>query len=240
MRTKKNIKKFKRQSKKLKRMQKGGNFVIPKIIHQTWKSTELPENYKKWSGTWKLLNKDWKYMFWSDEDLRNLVVNDYPELLEMYDGFNTHIKRVDMARYLFLKKYGGLYVDMDFECLKPIDKLLENHSCVIGWEDKRYLCNAFMASTQNHKVWDNIIDYIKSLGHKHTKCVMGYPGYCTGNVMITDRILEYNKNKKNKNKVWLCPTKYIYPYSWYEKHLENNEFPNAYACHRWTATWAKK
>ena len=235
MKSKKKIVKIKKKS--LKKLQKGGNLKIPKIIHQTWKNTNLPDNYKKWSNTWKTKNKDWKYMFWSDDDLRNLVVTDYPELLEIYDGFNKHIKRVDMARYLFLKKYGGLYVDMDFECLKPIDKLLENHDCVIGWEDHRYLCNAFMASKKGHNLWDDIINYIKSLSHKHSKCIMPYPGHCTGNVMITDKILEYNK--KNKNKVWLCPNKYIYPYSWYEKHLENNKFPDAYECHRWTASWTK-
>ena len=70
MKSKKKIVKIKKKS--LKKLQKGGNLKIPKIIHQTWKNTNLPDNYKKWSNTWKTKNKDWKYMFWSDDDLRNL------------------------------------------------------------------------------------------------------------------------------------------------------------------------
>ena len=40
---------------------------IPKIIHQTWKTKDLPQNYKKWSNSIKKMHPDWTYILWTDE-----------------------------------------------------------------------------------------------------------------------------------------------------------------------------
>ena len=91
---------------------------IPKIIHQTWKSRDLPDNFKKWSKIIKDLHPDWEYKLWTDEDNRNFIKNHYSWFLKTYDNYDVHIKRVDAVRYFYLYHYGGVYIDLDFICLK--------------------------------------------------------------------------------------------------------------------------
>ena len=42
---------------------------IPKIIHQTWKTKEVPEKWKKSQEEWQRLHPDWLYILWTDEDI---------------------------------------------------------------------------------------------------------------------------------------------------------------------------
>jgi mannosyltransferase OCH1-like enzyme len=98
---------------------------IPKIVHQTWKTSDVPPRLRQWSDTWKGTLPDWEYRLWTDASARELVVRKFPHLLRKYDSYPFNIQRVDVARMLFLIEYGGLYVDMDFEALRPIDELLD-------------------------------------------------------------------------------------------------------------------
>jgi mannosyltransferase OCH1-like enzyme len=62
-------------------------------------------------------------------------------------------------RYLLLIKYGGIYVDADYECLDKIDAILENQTIDFGLEPEKYAKfhqseyfsgNCFMASIPEH------------------------------------------------------------------------------------------
>ena len=39
---------------------------------------------------------------------------------------------LDASRFVILRKYGGLYVDMDIEAFRPIESLLVNRSLFIS------------------------------------------------------------------------------------------------------------
>ena len=41
---------------------------IPKLIHQTWKSYDLPEKYITLVDSWKKMHPDWKYKLYDDQD----------------------------------------------------------------------------------------------------------------------------------------------------------------------------
>ena len=98
----------------------------------------------------------------------------------MYNAFDNGVKRADVARYCILQTYGGVYVDLDFECIKPLDDLLKNREFVIGTEPTfhakhirnypYWLCNAFIASVPGHRVFDYILEYIaiRVKDHDHT------------------------------------------------------------------------
>lgn len=105
---------------------KGG---IPKIIHQTWKTDNIPPRLRPYADSWRRLHPDWSYRLWTDDSTRALVATKFPRLLRKYDRYPHNIQRVDVARLLFLVEYGGLYVDLDFEALRPVDSLLD--SCTV-------------------------------------------------------------------------------------------------------------
>ena len=99
---------------------------IPKIIHQIWFQGEnnIPDFHKKYQNICKTMYSNWEYMFWDNDSITNLITENYPHLLFYYNYFPHLVQKVDLARYIILNHYGGCYVDMDVECLKPIDNLL--------------------------------------------------------------------------------------------------------------------
>ena len=140
--------------------------MIPRIIHQTWKDRNLSAEDQAMQATWKSLHPEWQYRFWTDEDNQRLVEEHYPELLELWSSYQYPIQRVDLVRILYLHKYGGLYVDLDFECLKPIDELLTPYLVVMGCEygglgvlmrGEDFTCNALLASVPGHEFWDVLL-----------------------------------------------------------------------------------
>src|SRR5690242_12757105 len=129
---------------------------IPKIIHQTWKDTLIPEHLKVYVQSWKTLHPDWEHILWTDEMNRDFINLNFPKFLHVYDSYRTVIQKVDAVRYFILLKMGGLFVDLDFECRKTITPLLGNATFVAGLEPpeharthkKEYIIsNAFMAGT---------------------------------------------------------------------------------------------
>ena len=59
----------------------------------------------------------------TDEDNRAFIAREFPAYLGMYDSYDVHIKRVDAVRYFYLYRYGGVYMDLDFACLRPLERL---------------------------------------------------------------------------------------------------------------------
>jgi mannosyltransferase OCH1-like enzyme len=103
--------------------------MIPKILHQTWKTRDIPPELCSYAESWKRLHPGWEYRLWTDQSAREFVAASYPRLLRKYDKYPYNIQRVDVARLLILAEYGGLYVDLDFEALRPVDSLLD--SCTV-------------------------------------------------------------------------------------------------------------
>ena len=75
---------------------------IPKIIHQTWKTNELPAQFEKWADTWKYHHPDYKYKLWTDQDNLNLIESEFTDFINQYKSYNHFIKRVDAVRYFYL------------------------------------------------------------------------------------------------------------------------------------------
>ena len=94
--------------------------TIPKRVFQTWKNKSIDDNplMKQWHTTWKKHNPSYEHVLWDDDDNRDFININFPSFLTIYDSYNINIKRVDSVRYFYLLKYGGIYADLDFECLK--------------------------------------------------------------------------------------------------------------------------
>lgn len=128
---------------------------IPKIIHQTARNKDLKEPYRSFQGKLLTLHPDWEYRFYDDQDCRNTVAKQFPVLLPIYDSFTTNVQRADMFRVVTVYSHGGVYVDLDVECLQPLDGLCE-YNCVLSEE-----------KTLN---WGEAREF----GHEHTLRVANY------------------------------------------------------------------
>jgi glycosyltransferase involved in cell wall biosynthesis len=132
--------------------------VIPEIIHQSWKDTNIPNVYhKEWVKSWSDKHPGWKMMFWTDADNEALVRECYPEFYDFYRTLTPGVKKADFSRLLYMHRYGGVYTDLDNLCLKNLSPLLAGHDIVLGrlspenWFS--YLSNDFMASCPGLEFW---------------------------------------------------------------------------------------
>ena len=146
--------------------------AIPRVIHQTWKDADVPADMARLAATWRRQHPRWAYRFWDDAALRAFVAERRPALLAAFDGYARGICRVDLARYVIMAEIGGLYADLDFECLAPNDALLGTQALLIGLEPQSHLevaaahargltqllSPAWIASVPGHPFWDPAAD----------------------------------------------------------------------------------
>lgn len=141
--------------------------MIPKIIHQSWKTKTLGTIEEQYANTWKTLHPQYEYWLHTDEDNLELVTNYYPQWLALYLGYKFDIQRADLARYMYMHQYGGIYADLDLECLRPIDDLLVGRSAVLVKEpDENFVCisnliaNYFLASVRGSNFFFEVLKSI--------------------------------------------------------------------------------
>ena len=136
-----------------------------RIIHQSWKVATLPKRFAGWSKSWSSCFPGWERKLWTDADNRDLIVKEYPWFLSTYDSFPSTIYRADAARIFYMFHYGGIYADLDADCLQPFEHLLTNHSIVFGAMEGKltqfdppegYVQNSFMYSRAKHPFWINV------------------------------------------------------------------------------------
>lgn len=134
---------------------------IPKIIHQTWKTKEVPPHWQPSQDAWKKYHPDWEYKLWTDEDNRAFVQKHFPWFLRTFDSFPYGIQRADAIRYCILNVYGGVYCDLDLEPLGNLENLFPNEGVYLvatsnGPIGDNYT-NAFMASSPGNPLWVEVI-----------------------------------------------------------------------------------
>ncbi|MDJ0581303.1 glycosyltransferase [Crocosphaera sp.] len=226
--------------------------TIPKIIHQTWKTPDIPSEFYSLQQTWKEHHPDWEYRFWTDEDNRNLIAEHYSWFLPIYDNYDRGIKKANAVRHFIMYHYGGLYVDLDFECLQNFDQLLADKQLVFGLEPPDHLetpgslsrgfdklvCDALIASQPLHPFWKHLFDYL--LKYQESPDVLD-----AVSVYLVTRA--YN-SYPHPETMTILPSNYFYPLTIKasrQDYLKNKDFrqqisPETYAIHHWSGLWRKE
>lgn len=94
--------------------------MIPKILHHVWPGRDsLREPYASWRKGWAELHPDWSMMFWRGDDVFR-----FEDLSPWLRPCSVAV-RSDFLRWWVLRQFGGVYVDADMQCLRPIDPLLQ-------------------------------------------------------------------------------------------------------------------
>ena len=196
-----------------------GETRIPKIIHQTWKSTDIPYHYIEWVKSWKIKHPDWTYMFWTDEAARILIADKHPGLLPYYDGYVENIRRADAMRYVILYEYGGVYADLDLESLLPLDPIARKYSCILPQEPcehpimdgnfEHLAINALLACKAKHPMMKKFIDSLPAFSHMWNVLDSTGPHYIT--LLYRQYINESEFKTTDDDGVYLAPSEYFFP-----------------------------
>lgn len=105
--------------KNKRRDQKPIEYRIPRIIHQIWVGGPVPEKYKLLMKSWIDKHPDWQYILWTDADVDGFQL----ENRDIFDAAQNFGLKADIWRYEIVWRYGGVFLDIDFDCIKPLDDL---------------------------------------------------------------------------------------------------------------------
>ncbi|PSN72313.1 alpha-1,6-mannosyltransferase Och1 [Corynespora cassiicola Philippines] len=107
--------------------------VIPRKIWQTWKTGPLAFEQRDSDAakTWPAKNPSYRYEVLTDDNANQYVEWHYgvhgfnrPDIVDLYHQLNITIIKADLLRYLVMYAEGGVYADIDVECLRPIDRFI--------------------------------------------------------------------------------------------------------------------
>jgi hypothetical protein len=136
---------------------------IPHIVFQTWKSrVDIPINYRYWRKTIIDNNPGFECILWDDADNRAFITKNFSWYLPTYDRYPKEIFRADAIRPFFLLANGGVYADMDTQCLAPLERSLNGGDVLLGrmGADPSFdhsIPNAIMASKPHQLFWALVI-----------------------------------------------------------------------------------
>ncbi len=115
------------------------NILIPKLFHQIWLGDKpIPDSFKQWSGRWLALNGGWPH---GAVDRRS---SPRSHQQKQFDAADKMAAKSDILRYEVIARHGGIYIDSDFEPLRPIEELLVGVNCFYGDERPDTPCNAIL------------------------------------------------------------------------------------------------
>jgi len=209
---------------------------IPKIIHQIWLGSPVPEEFESLQQSWieQHMGRDWMYKLWTDEDVAQMQLYNQ----EFYDATDNYGVKSDILRWEILYTYGGVYVDMDYECLRALDDFHYTYDFYTGLQPLDgffvQLGAALFGSRPGHPILHHCIETIKNDWH-----LQGAPKK-TGPVHFTKSF--YACAGIDGNKDIALPAFYFYPLGCQETNANRSGWTQAgaYAVHWWAKSWMPK
>lgn len=205
---------------------------IPKKIHQIWLGGKLPDRFKAWCETWQQFHPAWEYKLWTDEDIPNLEITKK----EMFDTSTNNGMKSDILRYEILRQQGGMYVDTDFECLKPFDDLLYLRFFVgISYDPNMQTYCGLIGSEPHGHVIGHCVNGLKGIytGHDGNKIMDATGPYHITRCFLTGA-------REDSVGVVAFPMDFFYPFPNSMRFTDTARTyirPVSYAIHHWKTSW---
>ncbi|HEV2916622.1 MAG TPA: glycosyltransferase [Candidatus Babeliales bacterium] len=208
---------------------------IPKIIHQIWVGSPLPDTYIPFIESWKKHHPGWQYILWTDQMIEELnLVNK-----DQYNATSNFGQKSDIARYEILYRFGGLYVDIDFECLRSFD--IFHHCCDyytgVAYAGRFSTFNGLIGCAPGNPIIKGCIDTLDITVHHE-----GTPEH---NILFTSGPFHQARNfiahAQESGRAVAFPVNYFYPWPFSRKEdsavLDKWYHPETFAIHYWHANW---
>jgi len=209
---------------------------IPTHIHQIWIGPNaVPE---LWVNTIREFSKKEgiEYTFWNETSIQEqLKWGDFPGLKELFNSHDHLAAKCDIARYLILYQYGGLYIDADCVIINEgrLKEFLQNENkagAFFAWEEftpgdkgaiaqlpnaniniktiDKMIANSIIGSKLAHPFIKLLLDSIQDYNKEHT----GKAIWRTTGPAYVMNMWKANGDKYNDLKIY--PMTYFYPVTW--------------------------
>lgn len=143
---------------------------MEKIIHQIWIGPyEMPDREKYFVSQVKEKNPDFEHILWTNDNLPELP----PKIKEKYQYHydqEVYAFAADVLRIFLIREYGGIYIDVDWNCHKGFSDLnLENYNGLIIYHNEYTTGNECFGSKKGGYIefmYQNIL--LTSISDTHT------------------------------------------------------------------------
>lgn len=127
--------------------------------------------------TWERSHPDWEYIVWDEAAIRDLGITNADRFEELLDA-GVYDAASDVARIEILYALGGVYVDCDSVCLRPMDGAPFLDAGFFATREipprgSYLVTNSFMGCVPAHPLASR---YIQHIGHAKMRCVHGRTG----------------------------------------------------------------
>lgn len=182
----------------------------------------LPDTHQGWFDSWKEHNKDWAHVLWSEADYLPFIEN-----REIYDTAVNHAQRAEIAQKEILWKYGGVYIDADFECFRPCGHFFEADHVVTWDESPGQLGNQIIGAPPQHPaVRAALEDIPRAINYQRAN---NLPQTYGAGPHLIQRLW------RDRSDVEIRPSEEFFPYLWNQS--KPSDYGDAYGAHHWTASW---
>jgi mannosyltransferase OCH1-like enzyme len=130
--------------------------TIPRVFHQIWVGPDpVLDGFDEWRASWARHHPAWEQRLWVDDNLPPDLRNP-----QVYERDRHPVERADILRLELLFRYGGVYLDADLECLKPIDPLIDGLE-FFGMDIKPgRVTNTVIGSVPGHPILDRALSEV--------------------------------------------------------------------------------
>lgn len=193
---------------------------IPRVIHRVWLGGgELPAEALRWEETWRHHHPGWELRLWRDGDLTGLVPG------EALARCRSASEQSNLVRYTVLAQFGGVYIDTDVECRRPLDPLLDGVEAFGGWETEHRLGTAVLGAAPGMRLFAELAELSLLTASLSVNSVESTgPGFFTLLAADHPAVTRFDREL-------------FYPYRWDEPHRRDEPFPDSYAVHHWSLSW---
>lgn len=175
-----------------------------------------------------------EYMLWTDAGSREFIAKHYPWFLDNFDDYTYPIQRADAIRYFVLHHYGGVYLDLDVGCLRPLDQLL-TYPVILPKTIPVGVSNDLMFAEKGHPFLAQTIHNLITFDHSW---VLNYPTvmFSTGPMFLSAQYGLYTASHPPTPELPGGEVR-ILPKSLYGKNAKPDEAPHSFFSHFYGSSW---
>ena len=170
-------------------------------------------------------------MLWTDASSRDFIAEHYSWFLDTFDNYTYPIQRADAIRYFVLYHFGGVYIDLDIGCLRPVDPLLI-YPVILPKTIPVGVSNDLMFAEQYHPLLEQTINNLINFDHSW---VLNYPTvmFSTGPMFLSAQYGLYTAAHRNT----AFQDIRILPKALYGKNAKEDEAPHSFFSHFYGSSW---
>ena len=203
--------------------------VVPRVFHRIWLGSRIPPEFVRFGQSWLEVNPGWTMILWTEDNLpemRNRHLFDAAADL-VPESRLVYRFRSNLLRYEVVEQFGGIYLDTDFEALRPIEPVIDGLDCFAVEEKPGLIANGLLGAVPGHP-------FIRALVDGAADSVQQFRGHrswiTTGPAYLT------RAAKEHPGALHVLPSRLFLPY--HHRHLNVDGTPpdipgDAIAHHVW-------